>query len=70
MPWVLFYVLVALAGLVVLAVLGWRVFGEVKALGREVAAAGRRIEESAGSLSARGVAEPPGRATSARNDHD
>lgn len=70
MPWVLFYVLVALAGLAVLAVLGWRVYGEVKALGRDVAAAGRRIDDAVGSLSVPSPADPPGRATSASNGRD
>lgn len=42
---VVFAVLVFLAGLAVVAVVGWRTLKRVKALGRSVSEASRRIEE-------------------------
>lgn len=50
MLWVFLYVLLAVAGLAVLAGLTWRLWGQVRRLGREVAAAGERIAEATAQL--------------------
>jgi hypothetical protein len=42
-PWVAFYVAIAVLGLVVLALLALRLWRQVRDLGREVSAAGQRI---------------------------
>jgi hypothetical protein len=42
-PWVLFYVAIAVFGLAVLGALGFRLFRQVRQLGRDVAAAGEKI---------------------------
>ncbi|MQA86558.1 MAG: hypothetical protein GEV03_18485 [Streptosporangiales bacterium] len=46
MPWVLAYVILAVAGLAVLAVCGLRVFRAVRELGREVRRTEERLEPS------------------------
>ena len=50
MPWVLLYVLSAVAGLAVIAALSWWLFGHVLDLGRAVADAGRRISDASAAL--------------------
>lgn len=49
---VVFAVVATLACFTVIAVLGWRTFQRVKALGRAVAAASERIEEASAALEA------------------
>ncbi|MCI0687270.1 MAG: hypothetical protein L0Y54_08545 [Sporichthyaceae bacterium] len=43
MLWILIYVTLAVATLIVMGGLGWRVFGALQALGHEIEAAERRI---------------------------
>jgi UPF0716 family protein affecting phage T7 exclusion len=47
---VVFAVLSFLAGLVVLGLLGWKVFGRVRSLGRTVGAASTRIADASAEL--------------------
>ncbi len=70
MTWVAVDVALAVAGLALLTVLGWRLWRQVRTLGREVHAAGERIRTAAATLDelggrARSVApggsgKPPG----------
>jgi hypothetical protein len=50
MPWVMSFVALAFAGLVVLAVCAARVFLAVRDLGRELRRTGRRLEPKRSSL--------------------
>jgi hypothetical protein len=52
MPWVTVYVGLAVGGLAVLGVAGFRLWGDVRTLGREVAAASQRLAEAASELEA------------------
>jgi hypothetical protein len=52
MPWVAFYVVIAVLGLAVLAALGFRLWRQVRQLARDVGAAGERIAAASAQLSA------------------
>lgn len=54
MTWVVIAVLLALASLGVLAALSWRVWTEVRTLGRELAAASERIGTATDQIAAAG----------------
>jgi hypothetical protein len=48
--WVFLYVAIAVAGLAVLAALTWRLWRQVRSLGREVSAASRRLADASAAL--------------------
>ncbi len=50
MLWVAVDVAVGVLGLVVLGLLGWRLWRQVRVLGRQVSAAGQRIAEATAEL--------------------
>ncbi|WP_066887668.1 hypothetical protein [Carbonactinospora thermoautotrophica] len=52
MVWVVVNVLLAVAGLAVLAVLGWRLWRDVRVLGRAVTAAADRLNTAVAQLEA------------------
>lgn len=57
MPWIVLWVGVAVLGLVVLGLLTWRLWRQVRQFGRDVAAAGSRIAAVTDELAK--VAPPP-----------
>lgn len=50
MWWILIWVLLVLAAAAVLALLGWRLFRQVLALGREIGASGGRVADTLAAL--------------------
>jgi hypothetical protein len=61
MLWVIGYVAVAMAGLVVLGAAGWRLWGDVRELSRAVSAASQRISDAVAELDEATATAPPGR---------
>ena len=59
MPWIAFYVGIAILGLAVLGILTMRLWRQVRDFGREVSAAGAKIAELTDELSR--IAPPPRR---------
>jgi hypothetical protein len=59
MPWVIFYVALAVAGFAVLGVVGYRLWLNARELGRAVSAASHRLADAAAELEA-AAAQPPG----------
>lgn len=61
LPWLLLYVGLAVAGLAVLAGFAWRLWRQVRQLGRDVAAASNRIAQASAALAAAQGERPAGR---------
>jgi hypothetical protein len=58
MPWVMLYLALAVAGLVVLGVAGLRLWGDMRTLGNAVADASRRLADAASELDATSARSP------------
>lgn len=50
MAWVICYIVIGVAGIGVLAIAGFRVYAQVRELGREVSRAGSRISVARGAM--------------------
>jgi hypothetical protein len=61
MPWVIFYVTLAVVGFAVLGVVGFRLWRDARELGRAVSTASHRLAEAAAELDAAAQVPADGR---------